>query len=116
MLSGLTPVASAAEMDVLGDRHGLEEAFDLAVLRHIDDSVAHGRPRRAVADRPLVEPDAAAMEEVALQHAADDLHRLGAAGADQAEEAGHLAGKTEKEVLRTMLPMERFWTLSIFVP
>ena len=24
--------------------------------------------------------------------------------------------KTVKEVLRTMLPIERFWTLSIFVP
>ncbi len=55
-----------------------------------------------------MEADRAAVEEVALQHAAHDLHGLGAAGTDQPEEAVICPAKTEKEVLRTTVPMERF--------
>ena len=87
------PPAMRCQIDVLGDRHGLEEAFDLAVLGDVDDAVAHGRTRHAVAHRPSVEPHLAAVEEVALQHAGDDLRRLGAPRADQAEDAGDLSGE-----------------------
>ncbi len=39
------------------------------------------------------------MEEIALEHAGDDLERLGAAGADQAEHAGDLAGEHRQRIV-----------------
>ena len=110
------PAGHGCQIDVLGDRHGFEEAFDLAVLGDVDDAVANGRTRHAVAHGPSVEPHLPAVEEVALQHAGYDLRRLGASRADQAEDAVICPAKTEKDVLRTTLPIERFCTLSTFSP
>ena len=88
-----------AGIEILGDRHGLEEAFDLAVLGDIDDAVLHRLAGHIVAHRPAVELDVAAVQEIALVDAGDDLEGLGAAGADQAEHAGDLAGEDRERVV-----------------
>ena len=96
---GRAGLRQQAEIDVARDRHGLEEALDLAVLGDIGDAVAHRRRRHAVAHRLVAQQHLAAVEEVALQHAGDDLEGLGAAGADQAEDAGDLAGEDRERVV-----------------
>ena len=59
----------------------------------------------------------AAMEQVALQHACDDLHHLGAAGADQAEDAGDLPGiDRERRVAHHAAAWTGSATLSTFRP
>ena len=78
---------------------GLEEALDLAVLGDIGDAGADRRRRHAVAHRLVVQHDLAAVEEVALEHAGDDLEGLGAARADQAEHAGDLPGEDRQRVV-----------------
>ena len=58
------------------------------------------RRRAARGSAPAcLELDLAAVEEVALDHARDDLEGLGPAGADQAEDAGDLARIDRKELL-----------------
>src|SRR6202030_2512380 len=71
---------------------GFEEAFNLAILGHVDDAVAHRLPRHPIAYLLALQPHVAAVEQVALDHAGDDFHHLGAAGADQSEDAGDLPG------------------------
>src|SRR6202008_95496 len=71
-----------AEIDVARDRGRLEEALDLAVLGNIGDAGLRRRGRHAVAHRLVVQQDLAAVEEVALEHAGDDLERFGAPRAD----------------------------------
>ena len=88
-----------AEIDVARDRRGLEEALDLAVLGHIGDAGADRRRGHAKTHRLVVQEDLAAMEEVALQNARDDLERLGPAGADEAEHAGDLAGEDGERIV-----------------
>src|SRR6202021_2556648 len=56
-------------------------------------------PGNAVAHRLVMQDDLAAVKEVALEHAGDDLECLGAAGADQAEHAGDLSGEHRKRVI-----------------
>src|SRR6516162_1867013 len=90
ILSGLTPLASSPVWMLPADRHGFEEAFELAIFADVDDAVAHRLPRHAIANLLAIEPHVAAVEQVALDHAGDDFHHLGAAGADQAEDAGDL--------------------------
>ena len=46
-----------------------------------------------------LEKNLAAVEEVALQHARDDLERLRPARADQAEHAGDLAGEHRQRIV-----------------
>ncbi len=80
-----------AEVDVVGDRAGLEEALELALLGDVDDAVAHRGGRHEVAHRPAVEKHLAAVQEVALGDAGHHLEGLGAPRADQPEHAGDLA-------------------------
>ena len=85
-----------ANVDVAGDGHGLEETLDLPIFGHVGNAVAHGRGRDQIADGPIVKEHLAAMEEVALQKARDDLERLRPAGSDEAEDSGNLAGENGK--------------------
>src|SRR5206468_11451221 len=80
-----------AGIEVLRNRHGLEEPFDLAVFGDVDDAILHRRRRYAVADGTSMELDFAAAQEIALIDAGDDLESLGAAGPDQPEYPGDLA-------------------------
>jgi hypothetical protein len=81
-----------ADVDIAGDRHSLKEAFELAVFGDIDDAVADRLPRHAIAHLLAVERHVTAVEQIALDHAGDDFHHLGAAAADQAEDGGNLPG------------------------
>src|SRR6202021_4202570 len=53
----------------------------------------------AVAHRLVVQDDLAAVKEIALEHAGDDLESLGAAGADQAEYPGDLSCEHRKRII-----------------
>src|SRR5262249_29324515 len=53
--------------------------------------VAHRLARHAVSHRTVAQPDLAAVEEIALRDAGDDLGDFGATRADEAEHAGDLA-------------------------
>ena len=71
--------ARQVDEDVLADRHRFEKTFELAVFGDIDDAVA-APPRAACDNAPArLELDAAAVEEIALEDACDDLRRLGPA-------------------------------------
>ena len=61
-----------------------------AVFRYIDDTVAHGRARHAIAHRFAVQTHLAAMHEVTFHDARDNFRHLGPARADETENAGHL--------------------------
>src|SRR5262249_51816008 len=82
-----------ADIEIAADRHRLEKTFKLAILGDIDDAVAHGWLRDAIAHRAAVKLDLAAVQHVAFEHAGDNLGGLGAAGTNKAEHAGHLAGE-----------------------
>src|SRR5260221_11825702 len=89
------PVAAGGEqagIEVLGDRHGLEEAFGFAILGDVDDAILDRLAGHAIAHQPVVERDLAAAPEVALGDAGDDLECFRPPGADQPEHAGDLAG------------------------
>ena len=77
--SGRLAAGNLSDIDVFRDRHRLEEAVALAVLGDVDDAVADGLARRPVAHGSSVETHVAAMKEVALDDAGDDLGRFRAA-------------------------------------
>ncbi len=87
------------EIDVAGNRHGLEETLDLAVFRDIGDAGAHRGGGNAVAHWLAVQDHFAAVEEIPLQNTGDDLEGLGAAGADQAEHPGDLSGEYRERIV-----------------
>src|SRR6202020_572909 len=82
-----------SHIDVLRDRHRLEEAFGLAVLGHVNTALVDPLTRRAIAHRPSAETNIAAMKKVALGGAGDDLGRFRASRADQPEYACDLSRK-----------------------
>src|SRR6185437_6732937 len=94
------PGGELADIDVVVDHHGLEEAVQLAVLGDVGDAVVDRLFRYPVADRSAAQLDGAAIDQVTLQGAKDDLGDLGAAGANQAGDADDLAGiDRERHVL-----------------
>ena len=98
-----TPAAAGgkiADIDVVVDDHRLEEAVGLAILGDVGDAVVDRLSRHAVADRLAAQPDGAAVDEIALERAIDDLGDFGPARPDQAGDAHHLAGiDRERHVL-----------------
>ena len=75
--------------DILGDRQVEEDAVALAILAEIDDPLADRGEIVALRRSPCRRDRSS---RAALRQAADRLHRLGAARADQPAEAHDLAG------------------------
>ena len=87
--------AERSERDVGADAERQHRALGLAILRDIGEAGANGVVGRTDVDRLAVDLDRAAGE---LAQAEQALHRLGAAGADEAIEADDLAGvKLERD-------------------
>ena len=105
------------QIDVLGDRHGLEEAFDLAVLGDVDDAVADGRPRHAVAHRTgRSSRTCPPWKRSRFSTPATTFAASVRPEPIRPKTPVIWPAKTEKDVLRTTLPIDRFWTLSTFSP
>src|ERR1700728_2579306 len=86
------PGGELAHIDVVVDPHRLEVAVKLAVFGDVADAVVDRLLRHAIADGLGPQVNHAAVDEIALQRAVDDLGDLGAPRADQAGDAHHLAG------------------------
>ena len=81
-----------AEIDVVVDPHGLEETIQLAIFGDVTDAVIDRLLGHPVADRFAAQIDHAAIDQIALQRAENDLGDLRASGPDQAGDADNFAG------------------------
>ena len=101
-------LGKAAERDVLGDGHPIEEAEGLAVLGDHGDAGADGLVGMAEADRPALQKEGAF--RCRRTGAVDRFEELGAAGTQQAGDAQHLAGSDRERDVAEAGPAAPRWT------
>ena len=95
-----------AQVKVLGNRHGFEKTLDFSILGHVDNPVPNRRRRNPIANRLPVKSHLAAVEEVALDDACNDLGRFSPAGADKPNMPVIWPAKIENELFLTAAPMD----------
>ena len=92
-------LAQQAHVDILGNRHGLEETLDLAVFGDVGNAVFHRLARHPVADGFAAQQHLAAMKEVALDQPRHHLEGFRAARPHQPEHSRDLAGKHRQRIV-----------------